>query len=325
MKQHTSNIKAKLFNYFNQRLKLKKSTKGWYRCDCYYCGGNFTFGLNLEKTKAHCFKCGEAKRPLELLMDIENFDKLQDAYKLINLQEEYERYDGHLSTSKVEYETLDLPPSFKILGTGGDSLLGKSALNYVKKRKFNPDKLALKGVGYCTEGDYCGYLVFPIYRKGELIFFQGRKFTGSGPKMRNPPEEDFGIGKTQIIYNADALYIYNRVRLVESITNAETIGDTAIAILGKSISQKQLSEIIGSPCEEIVIILDKDAWDKAIDLAMQLVNYKRVKVVIPPTEQDVNDVGKKVAKEWEKEAKWVTYSELFRMKLNYADTSTSYN
>lgn len=315
MKQYNDSIKGKLYNYFKTRLNTKKSTKGWSRTDCIYCGGKFTFGLHIDKRKAHCFKCGEHKSPVELLMDIENFTTLQEAYRLLNLQEEYEQYDGRVSTGPIEYKELTLPESFTPI-LYESSIMGKLAQKYLKKRRFNIDKLARKGVGYCTAGEYEGYIIFPFYQKSKLVFFQGRTFLNNGPKMRNPPEEDFGIGKTQILYNADALYIYNKVYLVESITNAETLGDNAVASLGKVVSTWQLSQIISSPCSTVVIILDRDATKEAIGLAMQLVMYKRVKLVIPPGDDDVNDMGRKMTKALEKEFAYTNYQELFSLKLN---------
>lgn len=325
MREYNKSIQSKLFGYFKQRLNLKKSTKGYWRADCIYCGGNHTFGLNLEKRKSHCFKCLIKKSPIEVLMEIEKIETLQSAYKFLNLKEEYDLYDRETTRVHVEYKSIELPESFKPINYG-DTMMAKSARRYLLKRRFNLTKLAIKGVGYCTTGDYEGYIIFPCYRNGKLIFFQGRKYLSNGPKMRNPPEEEFGIGKTEIIYNVDALYIYRKVNLVESITNAETLGDNTIAILGKVASQKQISEIISSPCEAIHIILDLDAVDNAIGLAMQLVNYKRIKLIIPIDDRDVNDLGKSIVKRWIKDAEYVSYSDLFRLKLNYnAKSVTAYN
>jgi DNA primase len=134
--------------------------------------------------------------------------------------------------------------------------------------------------------------------------------------MKNPPEEEFGIGKSNLIYNHDALYMYDKVYLVESITNAETLGDQAVAFQGKKLSEYQISNLIYSPCSKVVILLDDDAWEEAVQLAMRLVHYKRVKVVKMPEKQDVNDLGKKATLKLTKVVDYQRYMDLFKLKLN---------
>lgn len=316
MKQYNESVRGKLFKYFQGRLNIKASTKGWWRCNCIWCGGQYSMGIHLEESKAHCFKCTEHKAPMRVLMDIENFDTFDQAYQFINIQQEYEAYEAQMRIVKREIKPVELPETFTLLSQG-NSQYGRSARSYVAGRGFNVNRLSLKGVGYCTGGDYSGYIIFPFYRKGKLIYFQGRRYLATGPKMKNPSSEDFGIGKEQIIYNQDALYIYNKVYGVESITNAETLGDQAIATLGKSLSQWQISHMIASPCKSLIIILDPDAYKEAIESAMQIVNYKRTKVVkLPDGDKDVNDYGKAKTLEFVSKTPFQDYSELFRLKLN---------
>lgn len=315
---YTKSIKGKLYYYFKQRLQTKPSTKGWERCDCMYCGGKFTYGINIKNFKSHCFKCGEWRSPLDLLMELEGFDTIIEVRKFLSIQQEYEAYDKLLgSTKPQEYEEVELPKGFKLVGMD-NSLLCRSATNYLKLRGFKVEDLIQRGVGYCDDGEYWGYVVFPFYSRGKLVFYQGRRFISSaGPKMRNVESERFGIGKTQVIYNEEALYIYNKVWVVESITNNLTIGDNAIATLGKSISSYQRSHIIGSPCKSIVIGLDEDAYLEALVFAMQIVPYKRVKVLQFPEGKDINDLGKKESRRIEKETNYSSYTELLQKKLEH--------
>jgi DNA primase len=317
MKQFNESVKGKLFNYFKGRLKIKQSTKGWWRCDCIWCGGKYSMGIHLEQSTVHCFKCGEKKSPLEALMEIENFETFAQVYEFINIQQEYEYYESYARVARKEIKPIELPESFTLLNQG-DSQYGRSARAYMAGRGFNINRLSYKGVGYCTRGDYGGYIIFPFYRKGKLVYFQGRKYLSFGPKMQNPSSEEFGIGKEQIIYNQDALYIYNKTYVVESITNAETLGDRGVATLGKSVSPYQLYNIIACPCERIIMILDSDAYKEAIELAMQIVNYKKVKVVkLPEGDKDVNDLGKHRTLEFVSKTNYQDYNQLFRLKLNF--------
>lgn len=314
---YTISIKGKLFDYFQQRLRLKKSTKSFYRGNCLWCGGNYTMGVSVEANKVHCFKCLEKMSCIDALMKIEGFETYNEAKKFINVQQEYEAYDRMFrDNKKVEYKQLNLPESFNLI-TQGEDIYARSARNYLgNKRKFNIRTLAKRGVGYCNEGEYAGYIIFPFYIGGELRYFQGRRYLGSGPKMKNPPEEEYGIGKSKLIYNQDALFIYNRVYIMESITNCLTLGDATSALLGKTISQYQLSKVVEAPCKKIIIILDNDAWEQAIDMAMQTCHYKKVKLIHLPTSEDVNDLGKTKTLEIVKKEPYKKYMDFFRMRLD---------
>lgn len=331
MKQYNKSIKGKLLSYFKQRLRIKPSTKGYWRCDCKLCGGTYSMGINLDNSKVLCFKCGERLSPVKLLMFLENFTLINQAYKFLSIQQEYEYYESNSRLIR-KYKAVKLPDGFRSLMDGND-LIGRAARHYMRKRGFNIEELSLKGVGYCIKGEYFGYIIFPFYIKGELVYFQGRIFMGDGPKMKNPPDEAFGIGKSQVIFNQDALYIYTRAFIVESITNALTLGDAGAAIQGKTISNNQMSSIIFSPCEKAVIILDPDAYKEAVEMAMGIVNYKKVKVVKLPDQMkiegkmrdvDVNAIGKKKTLEFVKAHEYKRYMELFRLKLNLNGKTTEH-
>lgn len=271
-------------------------------------------GINLEKKRVHCFKCGLEVNPIGLLMQMERFDTYAQAAEMLRVQEEYEFYESQTRIAH-EVKPVELPEGFHLINMG-DGAHGVAARHYMKKRGFNITRLAMKGVGYCDKGPYAGYIIFPFYRKGKLVYFQGRLYMGSGTKMKNPPEEEFGIGKANLIYNQDALYIYDKVYLVESITNAETIGDNAIAIQGKKISEWQLGQLLLSPCSKVIILLDPDAWAEAIDLSLKMVNYKRVKLVGLPVEKDVNDLGRRETMRYVKKTRYQTYMQLFKLRVN---------
>lgn len=326
--RYNKNIKGKVYNYFRQRLKLKKSTKGYWRSDCFLCGGDMTMGINFSYSNCHCFKCEEKITLLEGIKILEKFEQYSEVYRFLSIQQEYEYFEAETKTRVKKIKQVTLPESFRLLDDGNDEL-AKSARNYLKGRGFKISKLVLQGVGFCDDGEYFGYIIFPYYRNGELVYFQGRQFLPFGPKMKNPKEDDFGIGKSNILFNGDALFIYNRIHVVESITNGLTIGPTAVGLSGKDCSDKQFSYLLASPAKEIIIALDPDAYVKALELGMKLVNYKKVKVVRLPTkwqgkDVDVNVLGKKAYKAFVKSTPWMTYMDLFRLKLSVNGQSTEH-
>lgn len=210
-----------------------------------------------------------------------------------------------------------LPEGFKSI-LFGKSSLAKAARNYVKKRGFNLQKVAMAGWGYGTKGKYFGYLIIPFHQHGELVYFNARLFIGNGPKYNNPDTSESGLGKSFIIYNKDALDIYKTVFICEGALNAETMGERGIASGGKAISRYQINEIIKSPVERIIILFDPDAKDRAIDLALKLVNFKKVKVIFLPEGTDCNDLGRKRTLSYVYKTHYQNYQELFKLKLKYS-------
>jgi DNA primase len=186
----------------------------------------------------------------------------------------------------------------------------------MKGRGYDIDELALKGVGYCTKGPYKGRIITPFYENGRVVYFNARKFIDVGEKHKNPSINEFGVGKSLLIYNVDALWLYNRTYLVESATNALTLGDRAIATGGKKLSNYQVSKIIKSPCKEVSIVLDKDAWWEALQLGLKLSPHKRVRLIEMPDDRDVNELGKKKSLKLIKKSKVLSYKEIYKLFIN---------
>ena len=61
---------------------------------------------------------------------------------------------------------------------------------------------------------------------------------------------------------------------------------------------------------------DKKDKLKALDLAMKLVNFKKVKVILFPDDRDVNDLGKKAVMKMIYNTHYQNYHELVTLKNN---------
>ena len=292
---------------------MRDYRKNWLKGNCPYCGKHDKFGVNLYLNRCNCFYCGPKKAPFFLVMDLEKLDNKYLVFKLLDEQEKLDYYEKPINNELKVIKDLKLPEGFKLISMGNNQL-AQSARSYLKNRGFNTDKMAMKGWGYGTQGKYKGYIIIPIFFKGQLVYFTSRRFLSHGPKFLNLEVEDNNIGKNMIIYNYEALYMYNRVRLVESIMNAETLGDNTIAINGKKISSYQLNQIIKAPCTHITILLDDDAWKEAFQIALQLINHKYVKIVDFPKNKDVNDLGKRQTLKRIYKHKYLSYNHIISYK-----------
>lgn len=328
-----TDILGRMQTYFEQRLGVKKHRTGWLRAGmCPDCGKKGKFGINLITNRTNCFSCSYRGKPLKIIMKLENLETYSQVFKYLGAFESAELFDGGTTELLFTKKNI-LPESFKLIGLG-TSEVSRMARNYLKKRGFDITKLMMKGVGYCTRGKYAFRIIFPFYEKGNLVYFNAREFINTGFRFLNPNAEDFGTGKSLLIYNIDSIHIYQQIYLVESITNAETLGDRAVAIGGKIPSDYQMSRILSSKVKRVVVILDPDAYWEALKAGLKFVQHKKVKVIniprIPsdkdPTKfKDVNDLGKKFIAELVRNTPWQTYHDIYKAYIQtpralHADT-----
>ena len=313
MARLTSNFKGRLHKYFQIKLGAFPYRNGWVKSTCPYCGRELKFGINLSQNRCHCFRCEVHPSPIDLVMYLEHVDTFAEVVKIL----ENETYSGYVfKEEKVEIASskpIYLPEGFYLLNQGNNRI-ANAARNYVRKRGFDPDTLSKWGWGYGTKGKYFGYLIIPFHEHGRLVYFNARLFLGNGPRYNNPDTTESGIGKSYILYNRDALSIYKSVFLAEGAINAATMGERGIASGGKQISRYQINLILRSPVERVIILFDPDAKEKAIDIALQLVNYKKVKVVFLPDGKDCNDLGREEVLRYVYSTHYLSYQELIDIK-----------
>lgn len=310
----TQAFKNQLYNYFIKRLGCWEYRNGWLRVPiCPYCGREQKMGINLTTYRTNCFRCNEHPSPAQMVMDIENLETYNE---LLNLLKNGQFTELEFKEERIELpesKPVELPEGFKLI-TQGKSHLAKITRNYLKHRGFNIEELAKQGIGYCTKGDYFGYVILPFYSKGHIIYFNARLVIGNGPRYNNPPKTLTGIGKEFLIYNSDALQLYNQIFICEGVFNALTMGERAIATMGKAVSRVQLNALLKSPVKRFILLLDPDAKKQAIDLALKLVNFKKVKVVYLPTGKDCNDLGRRKVMKLIWRTKYQDYRNLIKLK-----------
>lgn len=307
--------RRKLHEYFTERWGMWEYTRGWLKGDCPICGKEKKFGVQVTDNKAHCFSCEWNSTTFKFILEVENLAQYNDVYNLLK------KYNGSTTIGslsyqpKEEFKRLQLPPEFKLLGLY-QSKTARLVESNLKGRGFSIRKLMRKGVGYCATGKYAGRIIIPYYQTGLLVYFNARKFIDIGEKFKNPTKDECGVGKTEVIYNIDALWLYEKVWLFESTTNALTIGDNAIGTGGKKLSPWQKNKILESPVKDIIIGLDDDAYAEGLKLALELVNFKRIKVLKFPHKEDANKIGKKATLELAKNTPWMGYNELYKLYVN---------
>lgn len=307
------NIRNKIFEYVTKNLGMRKYTRDWLKGTCPNCGRIDKFGVNLTRNRTNCFVCGFNPTPAKLIMDLEGFTEFRELLSFLGT------FKGRLYldpiVERIERVDVKLPEGYTNI-LFGKSLLARQARKYIRSRGFEIDEVAYKGWGYCTSGPYLGYIIMPFYVGNKLFYFNGRRYLGSGPKYNNPKIEDFGIGKSLIIYNLDALSVYDEISLVEGVINADTLGDNAVASGGKKISHYQISAILKSPVEKVNILLDPDAIADSIKIGLEMVYHKKIRIVTWDGDKDINDIGREEVLKRISKVDWQSYNDLLKMKHN---------
>lgn len=310
----TQQFKTQLYNYFVKRLGAYEYRNGWLRVPvCPYCGREQKMGINLTTYRTNCFRCGEHPSPAQMVMDIETLDTYAELLTFLKHGDFSELSFTETKVELAEPKPVYLPDGFRLINQG-DGHIAKIIRNYLKHRGFNIDELSKQGIGYCTKGDYFGYVILPFYSNGKLTYFNARLVIGNGPRYNNPPKSVTGLGKEFLIFNEDALGLYNQVYICEGVFNALTIGERAIATMGKAVSRYQINSLIKCPAKRFILLLDPDAKKQSIDLALKLVNFKSVKVVYLPEGKDANDIGRKEVMKLVWRTRYQIYSDLIKLK-----------
>lgn len=314
-------LRGRLYSYYIARLGAQPYNHGWLKVPtCPNCGTNKgKFGINVSQNRTNCFKCEFRPSAVNLAMELEKITEYREFLRFLS-DGDFSYYDyteEEVVIKEIKYG-IELPEGFNLLDPTPTNRMGRIALKYLQGRGFDVSYLRRKGWGYCNSGPLFGYLILPMFQDGKLIYYNARNLFKVGPRYKNPNEEDIGVGKSFIIYNREALFIYKKVYLCEGIFNAETVShDKGIASSGKNLSRYQINDLIKSPVEEIVILLDSDAKLKAIQLAQELCFYKKVKVVFLPEDKDANDLGRKATMEIIRETPFNTYSSLMLLQNKY--------
>jgi DNA primase len=246
-------------------------------------------------------------------MDMEGFTEYPELISFLNNGQFDELQFKEEKIELAESKPIYLPEGFRNISLG-DSQLAKSIRGYVKKRGFSVDQFSRYGIGYGTMGETYGYLIIPFYYHGQLKYYNARNVIGKGPRYNNPDKDITGLGKQFIIFNHDALEMYRSVFVCEGALNALTMGDRGIATMGKAISKYQVNELLKSQCERYIILLDPDAKEYAINLALKLVAYKKVKVVFLPEGKDCNDLKRPAVMRLVYQTRYQSYSDLVKLK-----------
>jgi DNA primase len=169
------------------------------------------------------------------------------------------------------------------------------ALSYLKERGIDDEIIKEFNIGYAHEGLYRGRIIIPSYDEfGEVNFFVSRSYSKYiKPKYLNPDAE-----KQYIVFNHNKINFDATIYLLEGVFD-HIVTPNSIPLLGKVISYKIKQLLIENAKADIVILLDEDAYDDAVNLYKELDFGElngRVKICKPPYGHDSSSIYQKLGK-----------------------------
>jgi len=240
----------------------------------------FHLYINLTYGVGYCFRCNK----------ILKFGK---KYKVIcSFKTSSESY---LSLRKKTVSLNKIPESISLFGSKGYEYLLHKLGNIYSKEEID-SFIKDYNLELCVDKNYPFLyyrIMIPIYFLGELVGFQFRTILGEdakyitlGFKNKNPKN---------YLFNFDKASLQDKeVWLVEGVFDVFPLQDKAVAIFGKNLvkSQVNLLKLVWS---KVNIALDKDAYDKAVQLASNLLEQGfQVSIVELKDDRDPCDLGKEI-------------------------------
>ena len=181
----------------------------------------------------------------------------------------------------VEYAEVKFPEGYiKLSEAKTGSYRLNHAMKYLTNRNIGMDLIKKYDIGYTTRGDFHSRIIIPSYDiYGDINYFIARSFDYKvKPKYLNPEAE-----KQEIVFNEEKINWDSTIYLVEGVFDHIVIPNS-IPLLGKFISDKLFEMLLRKASSNIIIVLDSDAYDDALQLYKMLDFSElkgRIKICIP--------------------------------------------
>lgn len=192
---------------------------------------------------------------------------------------------------------ITLPEGYKKLSECSSSdYKADLALKYLRQRGITDDIIKDYDIGYTTSGQYYNRIIVPSYDiNGKLNYFVARWFAKEKTKTKylNPIAE-----KSDIVFNEGKINFDSTIYLVEGVTD-HIVTPNSIPLLGKYLTPKLIDLLYEKSSSYIVIVLDDDAKNDAIELYKKL-NFgclvNRLRICFPPSGYDPSLIHEKLGK-----------------------------
>ena len=238
--------------------------------------------VNLVSQFWHCWVCDSKGRTLKQLFYKLNATPNQFIELTDIVGETY-----YYSEKSDIVEVISLPKEYiPLWKDGGNKIIRKHALLYLKKRNITNKDIIKYEIGFCEEGLYRNRIIIPSYdNNNKLNFFIARNFYKGGMKYKNPP-----VSKNVIMFENHINWNLPIV-ICEGAFDAIAIKRNVIPILGKTLPEALLEKMVNGGTSRVIIILDTDARKDALKMTEKLARYSIDSCLVKLTDKDPSEEG----------------------------------
>ena len=243
--------------------------------------------LDFDSEYYHCWTCSPATKGRGIASMLK---RLKASTDLIKEVRKYSKFKESKKTNENGEQTVELklPPEYKALSEYQSSIIAKHALNYLEHRGVTKEDIFKYKIGYCENGRYRNSIVIPSYNKdGVLNYFITRTFEKEATRKYNNPRVD----KKSIIGFENYINWKVPVILCEGAFDAIAIKRNAIPLLGKSITEGLMLQLVQPEVKTVYIALDKDAQKDAFGYAQKLVDMGKDVYLLELEGKDPSEMG----------------------------------
>ncbi len=292
--------------------------RGEWLLDCPTCGKEGKLAVNIERKNWHCWVCEEyavidGKRvPVAgaggLLALIELFEGCtrERAAQIVVGQADIgssvditsfleEDADAEAAIAYLDDQQTDVKPAQEIAPPEFWQPIHGN-LTYPASRGISVDDVKAFGLFFCMAGRYANRLVFPVWERQKLVYFQARAMwlesderRGRYIKSLNPVKQEGLATSAEVLMNLDTARHYPRVAVTEGPIDCIHAGPSAVCTFGKKISPIQALKLKYAGVRGIDLMWDGPtsneplgAWPEMVKAASQLAGLFDVRLVFLP-------------------------------------------
>lgn len=253
--------------------------------------GKGNLEINYKKNVYRCWACYETNNTHGSIV------KLIKRYGNGQLLDEYKIFKPDAFINESSIHGVDkLPDEYIPLSKEPDkpNRHRNMALQYLYDRGIGDDIIKKYEIGYCPYGKYKGRVIVPSRDEfNNINFFVARAYEDNKLKYLNPQAD-----KTKLVFNEDKINWDSTIYLVEGVFD-HIVVPNSIPMLGKFITTKLFDKLQEKANGYVVILLDDDAYEDAVNLYKKLNSdnlYSRIRIIKMPEGFDISLVNEKYGK-----------------------------